>query len=302
VPKLDYPKILTNKDWQSKKAVLDKVGKNKKTGVGDELDLFEKAYLKTDFAKPSDGVKPTTHDPLRFQAQLSQMRQHFMNERKKVESQYLATDKKIDAAIKTLGAGSNSGKHLAKIKAALSAFRGHDMAEHIHQLERASVKAYVANLQKSIAFGFVEDGEKTRKNVAPYKKYLGEITSYDDIEDRFHPNNGRSSNPPGRAFSTMCQNWDQFLAAEFPDYSKKFYSGTAMDFVRPTTVLYTLATPGQSGSLVCVEKMKALNAGSETERVAKFKKDAQSDWAAAEKFVDAFFRLVDTMPKDLKAM
>jgi hypothetical protein len=130
VPKLDYPKILTNKDWQSKKAVLDKVGKNKKTGVGDELDLFEKAYLKTDFAKPSDGVKPTTYDPLRFQGQLSQMRQHFMAERKKIEAQYLATDKKIDAAIKVLGAGSSSGKHLAKVKAALSAFRGHDMAEH----------------------------------------------------------------------------------------------------------------------------------------------------------------------------
>jgi hypothetical protein len=180
------------------------------------------------------------------------------------------------------------------------------MAEHIHQVDRASVKAYLDNLKKkSIAYGFVEQkGETTRTNVAPYKKYLGELVTYDDIEDRFHPNNGRSSNPPGRAFSTMCQNWDQFMAAEFPDYSKRFYTGTAMDFVRSSTLLYGLATPGPSNSLVAVEKMKVAQNGGATEAdlVTNFKKDALASWAAAANFVDAYFSMIDTMPKDLETL
>jgi hypothetical protein len=311
VPKLDYPKILTNKDWQSKKSALDKVGKNKKTGVGEQLTALEKLYAKTDYAKPSEGLKliQTTFDPIRFKAELGKMRQHYTTERKKIEAQFLVTDKKIDDAIKTLGAASSTGKHLAKIKLALRDFRGHDMAEHVHQVERASVAAYRANLKKSMAYSFVEDkGQPGRKNVAPYKEYLGKIQSFKDVDHYFGPGE-LSANPPGRALSTLCQNWDQVMLPDFPEYAKKFYAAGAMDKVlRGGKWLYELATPGTSGSLVAVEELKKAlqkaqsKGATEADVVAAFKTEALKSWAAAEKFLGAYFAMIDKMPKDLATL
>lgn len=307
MPKLDYPKILTNKDWQSKKALLDKTGKNKKTGVGFQLDLLQKVYLASDYPKPSESLKliDATFDPVRFKGELSKMRQHFNDERKKMLPQIQATDQKIDDTIKLLGAASSSGKHLAKMKQGLKAFQGHDMAEHVHQVERASVAAYLTKLKTSMAYGFVEGkGQPGRKNVAPYEKYLNDIKSFKDIDHYFGPGE-LSANPPGRALSTLCQNWDQIMVADFPVYAKQFFVPIALETVlRGSKWLYELATPGTSGSLVAVEKLKAEQSGGATEAslVIKFKKEALQDWAGAQRFLDAYFRLIDKMPKDLATL
>ena len=98
------------------------------------------------------------------------------------------------------------------------------------------------------------------------------------------------------------------MVADFPVYAKQFFTQSAMETVvhggSKSKWLYGLATPGTSGSLVAVETLKAEQSGRATEAnlVAKFKKEALKDWATAQRFLDAYFRLIDTMPRDLATL
>ncbi len=303
MPKLDYPKILTNKDWQAKKSALDKVGKNKSTGLKGFLEALEKLYNTTAFAKPSGPSAAATFDLVRFDSERKKVLQHWDGERKKVVNQLDVTRSKIDDVIKLLGANSASGKHLAKMKQASLDFQRKDLPHHIHLAERAVIDAFKANLKKSQAYiGFVEtDGQPGKKNVTPYKASLDKVKSVNDIDRFFNPG-GENSNPPGRALSTLCQNWDQIIVSDFPDYSAKFFPRDAMQGVfRKNKWLYELSTMGNGASMAAVDKLEAAikKGAAEADVVKKFKAEASKSVAEAGKFLTAYFKMIDQMQSDL---
>ncbi len=71
---LQYPKTLTNKDWQKKKGL---VGKATKTGLGSELDSLEKAFGKLDQAKLTAGGYGKLHDDAEVDAALADAKKYY---------------------------------------------------------------------------------------------------------------------------------------------------------------------------------------------------------------------------------
>jgi hypothetical protein len=293
MPTITYPVILTNKDWQKKKGVTNK---GKKTGVGESLDALQKAFAISAHAKisPDDLVKETSDIEI-FKKKAPSVRLMFQQSRKKLRPLFDAADKKIAAAITTFGATSSAGKHLTAMKAALKKFETNEMGVFEQQFETEVIDKFKAKVQKTNTWAVVQTFDVTRRNASTFQKCLDDVRSISDVTDKF--GTLINANPPGRAVTTACKNWDQLIRAEFPEFSKKYFKYPAMDTIAKLPWIKQL---GDEAGGTASKALKAqLSGGSEAQVIQKFKADAGRSWKQVEKFLDAYFKFGADLPKEL---
>lgn len=304
MPNPTYPVILTNKDWQKNKGLF---AKGKKTGVGAALDTLQKAYLASPYMKASatsvmKEITAGSLDPQAFKKNLGTgVTKVFGNARKQIKTPADALEHRIAAAITMLGAGSAGGKHLAKMKVELDKFVDKTLPGYEHAFGLEVIEEYKARVQKTNTYvGFMHDkGAVTKKNVSSFGTALAGVTKIDDIGKAF--GDTANANPPSRALTTACQNWDTVFAAEFPQFAARYFPAKAMTTVKSLPWISELGNEKGGGD--ATKKVEAMAARtSEDAAVAAFKRQAGASWRQAQKFLVQYFKFLVALDAEISKL
>ena len=112
-----YPKILTNKDWQSNKGKIAKIAG--KTGIGPELDKLEKSYKKVDFSLLTANGYGKLHNFDEIDETLKKAKAYYVKTIQPVREQALSVSRKADDVEKKFKSKKaipkSSAAHVAKL-------------------------------------------------------------------------------------------------------------------------------------------------------------------------------------------
>jgi hypothetical protein len=223
--KLDYPAVLTRREWDRNKGVIAKLVVGK-TDVGAGLRGVEEEYNKTGFS----GVKMFPgDDPLDY----------LEYEKKTVEGLQKSEPvlkAKIDTAMGWANATQDEfrrSKPVPKSSADYVKRITDGLAEFFKQIGRFPAKAkdelrkeYKDRLHKSMAYLGLTDA--AQKADATFSKLQGLIKQVEGNPTLNTLHATFMNDGPHRQLTTVCKLWDQLVAGKFPKLAAKVYPGKAM--------------------------------------------------------------------------
>jgi hypothetical protein len=223
---MDYPNVLTNRDWQKAKGVLAKIFVGK-TDVGANLTALEADFKKSDFCKepaPFDGL-----DPIEFKAFIKARRTELDKQADSLATKAAAAIKVASQAAGEMKANSkvpaSVSKYLSGMIVALDKFESDIKAmpdKYIQELTEAFRKKLQADaIVKTLRDSCTKVSEKWKKlpediktcEANPTVATVGKVFSGD--------NNARG-------IAAAAQFWDKTLVKQFPKATAAIYTGSAI--------------------------------------------------------------------------
>ena len=293
---LQYPTILTNKDWQKKKGLI---GKATKTGVGEALDALQKVYLQSGFAKHDPQVLgASTLDPVAINQGLTAFRSTASKSVAQIKQCAATADSKINKAIVAFASGSsqNVRKHLQQMQKDLKQFVA-DAQAYPAAFEAATTHAFKQKIQaSSLWIAFVQAGPNTLRNIQSYGHDLQDCDSPADVHDKF-----KDGSSPGRCLTTACKTWDQLVITGAPSIAKKYYPKKAMESIFKLPWIQDLGNENMSTASGKITQL-ALRSN-QAAAMKKFKFEATKSWSEArDSFLAGYAAAIKEMQKLVNAM
>ena len=224
---MDYPAVLTNKEWQKSKGLIAKIVVGK-TDVGANLTALETAFKKSDFAKAATPFDKS--DPTEFKVFIKSVKTG-------LDKQAGEIGAKVTDAVKVASQAAGDMKGNSKVPASVTKYLSSMIAalgkfgDEIKAQPDKIVTSLTDDFKKKLAADpfYKALKDSCGKVETKWKALLGDIKLVEADPKIATVDKVFSGDNNARGITTAAKFWDQVLIKKFPTTAGEIYSGSAMN-------------------------------------------------------------------------